>query len=151
MIAAGGTAMHWMLMPLRRYAEFTGRSRRQEYWMYVLFMTLVYVGLLIVLGAMASFDADAFDPKSERIPAAAIPVLLFIVLLYLGFFIPTLAVQVRRFHDQDLSGWFALLGFIPYLGWLIILIFMCIEGTAGPNRFGPDPKGRGESQADVFA
>ena len=72
------------------------------------------------------------------------------VLGYLAIFIPMLAVQVRRFHDQDLSGWFILLGFIPYLGGLIMLVFMCIDGTPGPNRFGPDPKGRGEGYSDVF-
>lgn len=64
-------------------------------------------------------------------------------------FIPGLAVQVRRFHDQDKSGWFILLGFIPYIGGLILFVFMCLEGTRGPNRFGPDPKD--PYSEDVFA
>jgi uncharacterized membrane protein YhaH (DUF805 family) len=68
------------------------------------------------------------------------------VLWVLGTLIPGLAVQVRRFHDQDKSGWFVLLGLIPYIGGLIVLIFMLIEGTAGPHRFGPDPKDRKEGQ-----
>jgi uncharacterized membrane protein YhaH (DUF805 family) len=55
--------------------------------------------------------------------------------------IPSIAVQVRRFHDQDLSGLFVLLNFIPGLGGLIVLVFMALEGTKGPNRFGPDPRG----------
>ncbi len=55
-------------------------------------------------------------------------------LFALAVFIPTIAVQVRRFHDQDKSGWMLLLAFIPYLGGLIVLIFMCLEGTRGPNR-----------------
>ena len=58
----------------------------------------------------------------------------------LVIFVPALAVQVRRFHDQDKSGWFVLLGFIPYLGALIVFVFMVLEGTRGPNQYGPDPK-----------
>ncbi len=143
--------MEWMLMPLKRYADFSGRSRRQEYWLYVLFMTLVYVGGIVIAIAVGATEMSAFDPKSEEIPGATMIVILLLVLVYLGFFIPTLAVQVRRFHDQDLSGWFVLLGFIPYVGWLIVLIFMCIDGTPGPNRFGPDPQGRGDSHASIFA
>jgi uncharacterized membrane protein YhaH (DUF805 family) len=54
--------------------------------------------------------------------------------------IPSIAVQVRRFHDQDKSGWFVLLSLIPFLGAIIVLVFMFIEGTKGPNRFGADPK-----------
>lgn len=143
--------MEWMLLPLRRYADFSGRSRRQEYWMFVLLMLLVYLASLAVLIAVAAVEANANGPKSEQVPVVTLIAIAVMALLYLALFIPTLAVQVRRLHDQDLSGWFALLGFIPYLGWLIILIFMCIDGTAGPNRFGPDPKGRGETHASIFA
>lgn len=57
-----------------------------------------------------------------------------------ALFIPSLAVQIRRFHDQDRSGWFALLCFIPYIGGIILIVFMCIGGTRGPNRFGDDPR-----------
>ncbi|HZG46474.1 MAG TPA: DUF805 domain-containing protein, partial [Allosphingosinicella sp.] len=56
-------------------------------------------------------------------------------------FIPNLAVTIRRLHDQDKSGWFVLLALIPLVGPIILLVFYCIEGTRGPNRFGPDPKG----------
>ena len=67
----------------------------------------------------------------------------------LGSIIPSIAVQVRRFHDQDRSGWMILLGFIPYVGTFIVIIFMCLKGTTGPNRFGPDPLD--PSSVDVFA
>jgi uncharacterized membrane protein YhaH (DUF805 family) len=67
----------------------------------------------------------------------------------LAIFIPSLAVQVRRFHDQDKSGWFVLLGFIPYVGGLIVLVFMCLDGTKGKNRFGEDPK-MSDNVGDVF-
>jgi uncharacterized membrane protein YhaH (DUF805 family) len=72
------------------------------------------------------------------------------VLALLALFIPSLAVQVRRFHDQDKSGWMVLLGFIPYIGGIIIIIFMCMEGTRGPNRFGPDPL-QTENIGDIFS
>jgi len=67
----------------------------------------------------------------------------------LGLIVPSIALQVRRFHDQDRSGWMALLNFIPYLGGLIVFVFMCLDGTHGPNRFGPDTKA--EDLGDVFA
>ena len=120
--------MDWMTLPLKRYAEFSGRSRRKEYWMFVLFIIAVSVGIGIVeaiLGLSATIG-DAYGPIS----------LLFL----LAIFVPSLAVQVRRFHDQGRSGWFVLLNFIPFIGTLIVLVFMCLDGTDGPNEYGPDPK-----------
>jgi uncharacterized membrane protein YhaH (DUF805 family) len=125
--------MEWMLLPLKRYADFEGRSQRKEYWMFM----LGYVLAAIVLGFLVVIVR---------------PVGLGLLgLLGLAIIVPSIAVQVRRFHDQDKSGWFVLLGFIPYIGWLIVVVFMCIEGTSGPNRFGADPKGGGEALHDVFA
>ena len=59
-----------------------------------------------------------------------------------------LLVTIRRFHDQDRSGWFILVGAIPYVGGLITIAFMCVPGTVGPNRFGMDP--RNPDMSDVF-
>ena len=144
--------MEWMLLPLRRYADFTGRSTRQEYWMYVLFCAILYFVALIVFLFCLGLSSEGAKPGDPAATTGALIGILVFVLVYLALFIPTLAVQARRFHDQELSGWLVLLGFIPYLGWLIMLIFMCIDGTAGPNRYGPDPKGRGgQRQADIFA
>ena len=145
--------MEWMLLPLRRYADFSGRSQRQEYWMFYLFTTLLYVAAFILVGMWGGLpESPGGKPGVDEPPIEFSIGVLLIILLYLALYIPTLAVKVRRFHDQDLGGWFVLLGFIPYLGWLIIFIFMCFDGTAGPNRFGPDPKGRGGSyHSDVFA
>ena len=125
--------MDWLLMPLRRYADFQGRSRRKEYWMFALGILIAYV-ILAVLAAMLVGSSP--DPDNPLGGAMAIPILLFVA----AIFIPSLAVQVRRFHDQDKSGWMVLLGLIPFVGGVILLVFMCLEGTAGPNRFGPDPK-----------
>ncbi len=129
--------MEWMIMPLKRYADFQGRSRRKEYWMFALLQILVLVPLSLI--------AIALDGAT----GGGTVLLALIGLYFLGLFIPSLAVQVRRFHDQDRSGWFILLGLIPYVGGLILVVFMCLEGTRGPNRFGPDLKD--PYAEDVFA
>ena len=126
--------MEWMLMPLRRYAEFSGRSRRKEYWMFLLFQIIIFIPLGILMGITGGFD------ESGELSGLGSLFLVLIGLVYLALFIPNLAVLVRRFHDQDKSGWFVLLGFIPYVGGLIVFVFMCLDGTKGENRFGPDPK-----------
>jgi uncharacterized membrane protein YhaH (DUF805 family) len=130
--------MNWMTMPLRRYADFSGRSRRKEYWMFHLGILLFYLAIGILVGITFPLPANADGLEGES------PVVWLIVALIglslLALIIPLLAVQIRRFHDQDYSGWMVLLGLIPYIGSLIVLVFMCLEGTTGDNRYGPDPK-----------
>ncbi|MBC2777559.1 DUF805 domain-containing protein [Parasphingopyxis marina] len=135
--------MEYMLMPLRRYADFEGRSRRTEYWMFVLFYVILFVAAFVV-----GMILDAILGSMSG-GGMGIITMILVIGLALALFVPSLAVQVRRFHDQDKSGWFVLLGFIPYVGGIIVLVFMCLDGTPGPNRFGPDPKERGN--ADVFS
>lgn len=120
--------VEWMTMPLKRYADFSGRSRRKEYWMFVLGCVIVAIVLSIVEGilGMSGMVGGIYGPLTT--------------LFVLAIIIPSIAVQVRRFHDQDKSGWFVLLGLIPILGSLAVLVFMLLEGTNGPNRFGSDPK-----------
>lgn len=135
--------MDWMFMPLKRYADFGGRSQRMEYWMFALFQVLFLVFAAVILGV-----TGAFEESGESAIGGLLLIVIFIA--YLGlFFIPGLAVTVRRFHDQDKSGWLVLLNFIPYVGGLIVLIFMCLDGTQGENQYGPDPKGGGYAE-DVF-
>jgi uncharacterized membrane protein YhaH (DUF805 family) len=129
--------MEWMLMPLKRYAEFSGRSRRKEYWMFVLGVIIAEIVLSIVervLG-LSGMVGGVYGP--------------LILILLLALIVPSIAVVVRRLHDQDKSGWLVLLGLIPLIGGLILLVFMCLEGTKGPNRFGPDPKN--PAGAEAFA
>ena len=127
--------MEWMMMPLQRYADFSGRSRRKEYWMFILGVVIVAVVLgFIESAAGLSGMVGPYGPLSA--------------LLVLAIIIPSIAVQVRRFHDQDKSGWFVLIGLIPLVGGLIVLVFMCLEGTKGPNQYGPDPKG--EDTTETF-
>ena len=123
-------AMDWMLLPFKRYAEFSGRSRRKEYWMFMLFNVLVVLAIVSVGVGLILADKEDLGPLVLAIGLGG---------YVLATLIPTLAVQARRFHDQDKSGWLVLLQFIP-LGGIVVLIFMLIEGTRGPNRFGPAPK-----------
>ena len=145
--------MHWMFLPLRRYADFQGRSRRMEYWMFILGITILAV-LALVPFFLFDVPRGGIEPGTgsadNPITGASIG-LVIIVLFYLAIFIPSIAVQVRRFHDQDKSGWLILLNLIPYIGGLIVLVFMCLEGTRGPNRFGPDPKRPGEDLDAMFS
>jgi uncharacterized membrane protein YhaH (DUF805 family) len=139
--------MEWMLMPYRRYADFSGRSRRKEYWMFALFQFAVSIVLIALMfaGGMSMDPSTGSGNPGPLFIIGAVLVLIFA----LGSFIPGLAVMVRRLHDQDKSGWMALLYLIPYVGPIVILVFMCLDGTRGPNRFGPDPKD--PAGAEVFA
>ena len=93
--------MEWMLMPLRRYADFSGRSRRKEYWMFTLFILLVYavLGTLIAMGGVFSSMGDpGATPQIGVLGWLGIGLL---GIFALGIFIPALAVFVRRLNDQD--------------------------------------------------
>lgn len=132
--------MDWMLMPYRRYADFSGRSRRKEYWMFYLFTVLVYVVASIIM----TMGAPSIDPATGQISGGSALYTVGLGLLglfWLGTIIPAIAVSVRRMHDQDRSGWWIL---CPIAN----IIFLFIDGTPGPNRFGEDPKGR---VAEAFA
>jgi uncharacterized membrane protein YhaH (DUF805 family) len=138
--------MHWMILPYRRYAEFSGRSRRKEYWMFVLFYVLVFVALDVLFGTRDVVTGPGrYYYGSRLVGGGGVVGGLF----WLGSLIPHLAVSVRRLHDQDRSGWLLLLLLIPFLGWFALLVLMCLEGTHGANRYGPDPKDPG--QASVFS
>ncbi|WP_166041206.1 DUF805 domain-containing protein [Sphingosinicella sp. YJ22] len=192
--------MNWMLLPLRRYADFSGRSRRMEFWMWQLFLFLVNFVLMIIAfaiigGAMFSVlrdNPDAFDARGDysydgayyadsvppdaalaTIGVAGIVIFGLLFLWWLVILVPNIAVAVRRLHDTNRSGWWLLAPLAPYaigvialmmaaavpdllilagIIWLVailaafglgimLLVFYFLEGTRGPNRFGPDPKG----------
>lgn len=102
--------------------------------MFQLLVFIVYVAFAVLGGLTASPE----DPAGMFSGFFGILLIVFL----LGTIVPAIAVQVRRFHDQDKSGWFVLLNFIPFIGGLIVLVMMCMEGTPGPNQYGPDPLGR---------
>jgi uncharacterized membrane protein YhaH (DUF805 family) len=138
--------MNWMLLPYRRYAEFSGRSRRREYWLYTLFLYLVLAALDMLLGTNDwTRTPTGFGYASSLVGGGGIVAGLFALVSL----VPSLAVSVRRLHDQDRSGWMLLLVLIPLLGAFALLVLMCLEGTRGPNRYGPDPKD--PSDAGVFS
>lgn len=124
----------WIMLPLKRYADFTGRSCRREFWMF----QLLYVAIGIVVFLALGSDASTYGGMGAL---SALTILSACIAL-LGLTIPLIAVQVRRFHDQDKSGLLALINLIPYAGAIVVLVFMLLEGTPGENKFGPDPLGR---------
>ena len=134
--------MNWMLLPLRRYAEFSGRSRPKEYWMFVLFVTLASIVIATVdfwLGFGTTthiVDREPYGSWASWTYGGGGPLLL---LFSIAILIPSLAVVIRRLHDSDRGGWWILIGFVPFVGMIVLLVFMMIGGTRGPNRFGPDP------------
>lgn len=168
--ATKGENMEWMLLPLKRYAQFSGRSRRKEYWMFLLFTILASIILGIIdaaLGLTLGGDDDAGNSFGNTGVLGGI--------FSLATLIPSIAVGVRRLHDINRTGWWllmpvgaalvagilggtlgsatgtgllgvgvgvglALAVFALIIGGVLLLVFYCLEGTRGPNRFGPDPK-----------
>jgi len=106
------------------YAKFRGRACRSEFWWFQLFLLLGG----IVAGLLNLFANTNFLGGS---PLA--------MLFWLAAIIPDLAVTVRRLHDTDSSGWWILLGLIPLIGMVVLIVWWCLEGSKGYNRFGPDP------------
>ncbi len=149
--------MEWMLMPLRRYAEFSGRSRRMEYWMFALLNVIVMsvITMLMVAGGFSmSGLANGAPPEAPGILFWLGACLLGIYVL--AIIVPSIAVTIRRLHDRDMSGWwylgFILLSMIPMVGFIAsiaMLVIFFLPGTPGPNRFGTDPKD--PTSAEVFA
>jgi uncharacterized membrane protein YhaH (DUF805 family) len=137
--------MKYMIMPLRRYADFSGRSRRMEYWMFALFLMIVAAVVIIPLAIMAGHA-----PMPDGAPPFGIGAVVLFSIGVIAIFIPSLAVQVRRLHDQNRTGWLVLLGFIPYIGGIIMLVFMLIPGTRGENDYGSDPKQSNDDFREVF-
>jgi uncharacterized membrane protein YhaH (DUF805 family) len=104
--------MKWYLLVIKKYAVFSGRASRSEYWFFVLFNVMITIILAIIDAAMK---------------------IAFLQAIYsLAVLVPSVAVAVRRMHDVNKSGWYIL---IPIYN----LILACTGGTAGDNKYGPDP------------
>jgi len=118
--------MFWYIQVLKKYADFSGRASRSEYWWFMLFTTLVNIILMVVDSQLGTFN-----------DAAGMGMLggLYTLLVLL----PSIGVQVRRLHDVDRSGWWLLIYLVPIIGFIVIMIFACMKGTSGSNRFGLDP------------
>lgn len=173
-------------MPLKRYAQFAGRARRKEYWLYVLLLLIVST-LLQVIENMAGFKSVM--PGTNALVGPQVGGTGPLSGLFgLAVLVPSIAVTVRRLHDTNRSGWWAGAFFGMYfalialaIGWvfslsgtsgagpnlaivaamgvlglavgifaIVILVFMCFDGTRGANRFGADPKGV-QNLSEVFS
>lgn len=118
--------MNWYLTVIKKYAEFSGRARRKEYWMFALMNFLISILISIVGGLIG---------KSDGLIAVSLS-----GVYTLFIFLPSLAVTVRRLHDTNKTGWWILIGLVPFIGALVLLIFMVIDSDPDTNAYGPNPK-----------
>ena len=120
--------MNWYIKCIKQYADFSGRARRKEYWMFTLFNALIAIVLGFVLGVFEVITGTQFI--STAISA----------IYSLFIFIPSLAVCIRRLHDVGKSGWFYLIGLIPIIGWIWLIVLFCTDSQPGANNWGANPK-----------
>lgn len=119
--------MNYYLMALKKYAVFSGRAQRAEYWYFVLFNMLIsFVFNLLVL-----FDVNANI------------VFVLSILFVLVIFIPSIAVLVRRLHDTNHSGWWFFINLIPVVGMIVLIVFLATDSDSADNQYGQNPKGMG--------
>ncbi len=119
--------MNWYLKVLKQYDDFSGRARRKEYWMFVLFnMIFAIVAMILdnVLGI--AMEGIGYGPLYG--------------LYVLAMLIPGLAVAVRRLHDVGKSGWMILIVLIPLIGAIWLLVLMVTDSNPGENQYGQNPK-----------
>ncbi len=113
---------------LNNYANFEGRARRREYWLFYLANCIVSVALNIISLAIGG-DLSTLNFVDV------------ISLLYvLALLVPVIALTIRRLHDTDRSGWWLLIALVPIIGAIVLFVFMVLPGTEGENKYGPDPK-----------
>jgi uncharacterized membrane protein YhaH (DUF805 family) len=113
--------MGWYLAVLKKYAVFTGRARRKEFWMFYLFYFIIVVVLCVIEMTLG------------------IPYILS-GLYSLAVLIPSIAVTVRRLHDTGRSGWWWWILLVPIIGPIVLLVFMVLDSQPGDNEYGPNPK-----------
>lgn len=99
---------------LKKYVDFNGRAGRPEYWWFVLAMVIASLVVSLVLGDMVA------------------------LLLHLALLLPSISAGARRMHDMGKSGWFLLVGLIPFVGWIIVIYWLA-QPTVGPNEYGEGP------------
>lgn len=107
---------------LSKYADFSGRARRSEYWFWGLAVVLAYFAAAVIGAGVHALGT------------------LLVLVVFLGSFVPSLAVSVRRLHDTSRSGALVLLGLIPFVGGLILIVLTVLDSSPGTNQYGPSPK-----------
>jgi uncharacterized membrane protein YhaH (DUF805 family) len=187
-MAADKSPIAWAITPLKRYAEFSGRSSRAEFWWFMLAMLVCWLAIWFLLVGSLSVSSMAVS-EGEAPSAGAFGAIgggmIFMGLFWLALIIPTISVGVRRLHDSNRSGWWlgafyllyavyivmlfgsmagamsaamsggteppapnmgmlagtGILGLVIFIYAIVLLVFYCLPGTKGDNRFGPDPYG----------
>jgi uncharacterized membrane protein YhaH (DUF805 family) len=120
--------MKWYKKVLSQYADFKGRARRKEYWMFVLFNMI----FLIAAIALDNLLGTKFSPE--------MPLGYLYMLYVLAVFVPSLAVAVRRLHDIGKSGWWYFISLVPLIGGIWLLVLLVTDSEAEDNKWGPNPK-----------
>ncbi len=110
---------------LRKYVTFSGRAQRSEYWWWALFVFLSSLLVGVVEGLINGFAGENVGILNGAFSLAT--------------FLPGLSVLVRRLHDTNRSGWWFWIIFVPFVGWILLLVWLISKGTDGPNDCGPDP------------
>lgn len=186
---SGISPITWALRPLKKYATFSGRAGRAEFWWFFLFIIILYVVMWVALfGVAGDLGSSPAEPSAGMFRSLGV-IGIVIGLFWLMLLIPSLAVSTRRLHDTNRSGWWlgcfyllyavyvvmtfgfafpvngtgepsstgmaglmgaALVGLLFLVYSIALLVFYCLPGTKGPNRFGQDPYAP-ESLEDVFA
>jgi uncharacterized membrane protein YhaH (DUF805 family) len=120
--------MNWYIEALKKYAVFSGRAIRKEYWIFVLISTIITIALTLL-----DVAAGLYNPETG---------LGLISGLYtLAVIIPSISVGVRRLHDTNRTGWWLLILFVPLIGAIVLIILLALDSSAGDNQYGPNPKG----------
>jgi len=123
--------MNWYLKVLKQYADFSGRARRKEFWMFALFNAIICLTLVLITAGIVVGTGNM---------TALIGGYIVYLCYGLAIFIPGLAVCVRRLHDIGKSGWFYFISLIPLVGAIILFVFLCQDSQAGANKWGANPK-----------
>jgi uncharacterized membrane protein YhaH (DUF805 family) len=127
--------MNWYLHALRKYAVFSGRARRREYWIFELMNSAIALALFVLVVMLGK---------------AGYPYFLSLPFLYIAATtIPSLASLIRRLHDTGRSGWWFWISLIPLFGPISLLIFIVEDSQAGENRYGQNPKRQPTTEANV--
>jgi uncharacterized membrane protein YhaH (DUF805 family) len=129
--------MAWYLLAWQRATDFSGRSRRKEYWYFHLFNAIV----MIFLGLFAAAFSD--QGKPAMIPFGLMFTYAFVV------FVPSIAVTIRRLHDIGKSGWWYCIAFVPFIGGLILLVLTLLDSEPDRNEYGPNPKVPGHANVVI--
>ncbi|HEV2323499.1 MAG TPA: DUF805 domain-containing protein [Terracidiphilus sp.] len=122
--------MEWYVRVWQRYAEFSGRSRRMEYWMFTLIHSIIVLALCTGIVGFGLLKQPVIGATSYLLLAA----------YGLAVLVPSFAVTVRRLHDIDKTGWWILICLVPVIGGITLLVMTVLDGTQGSNQYGPDPK-----------